>query len=154
MTTASDRQYQDWLIAKEDGRESQIWNSSLMAVNTTKYRSFQPRPKSGIWPPPVYEAHLPERVVRMSFWSAKGKPIDASRIRAVMESKGEVLRGYIEHDGKRWEDGAEPVNGRKPRVTAKQAREGLGRLLACLDGTIADEAEIRLVVTECRKLAA
>lgn len=41
----------------------------------------------GIWPPPVYEAHMSDgEVIRMSFWAPFGKSISPARGRALILS--------------------------------------------------------------------
>ena len=126
-------------------------------------------PKPGIWPPPVYEAHYRHygrfgrrtRTLRMSFWSAAGRPVEASTRREIMADPyhargGQFVAGYVcQGESRRPDYPAARVEAiERPRMTVKQVREGLGRLLACLDGSITDHDEIRQAVIEARKLAA
>lgn len=134
-----------------------------------------PKPKAGIWPPPVYEAHYRHldkvtahttgrRKVRMSFWSAKDKEIDATARRETMLEPyhcrgGRMVAGYVCQGSDRAFDytpqSATVHELPKPkRTTAKQAREALGVLLACLDGSVTDHDQIRAAVVAARAIAA
>lgn len=66
--------------------------------------------RKGMWPAPVYEAHFGSGVVvRMSFWSKVGKPLDYGRGRAVcsklcsMQDK-RLINGWVELNGERTQD--------------------------------------------------
>ena len=119
-----------------------------------------PRPKPGIWPPPVYEAHYSDgSTLRYSFWSPKGKPLEQRSIHERMAARGDMTKGFIEHNGERWEcddwnSRRAPIVAPPKRITAKQARESLGRLLACLDGSVTDHSQIRAAVVAARAIAA
>ena len=141
----------------------------------SKITGLLPKPKPGIWPPPVYEAryrHLDKvtahttgvRKVRMSFWSAENHTVDASARRVAMLDPyycrgGRMIAGYVEQGSERWLDYTPRQTTihefpKPKRITAKQARESLGRLLACLDGDVTDRDTIRAAVVEARELAA
>ena len=135
-----------------------------------------PKPKAGIWPPPVYEmvvrdkrlvtAHTTgRRRVRMSFWSAEGKPINGAGKREFLAkyhaSGRQVIDGFIEHDGKRWrdpffttEESLSEIGRARKRRTIKETREALAALLACLDGETVDHDAIRAAVVHARAMAA
>lgn len=70
--------------------------------------------RSAVWPPPIYVATLANgAVVRMSFYSRRGKPLDFERGRRVCEGlawtaaealaggvpRRPILAGYVEVDG-------------------------------------------------------
>ena len=100
-----------------------------------------------IYPFPVYEAHFDSgRVLRMSFWTPGNKPIDPERGRRLCslseEDYGKLVDGFVEHDalGKPWWRARDPhFSGEttapaKPRVTVKEARQVMARLLRVIEG--------------------
>lgn len=122
--------------------------------------------RKGQYPAPVYEAHLSNgEIVRMTFWTIKGKPHDVARGRRHGERAAE-RRGYgvtlidgfvdqasavpVRYRDPSFDPAAENVKPIKPRITAKAAREALGELLAWLDGDHEDES----VLNRARALAA
>ncbi len=100
-----------------------------------------------VYPFPVYEAHFDSgRVLRMSFWTPSGKPIDPERGRRLCslseEDYGNLIDGFVEHDalGEPWwrvrdsHFSGEATTPAKPRVTAKQAKQAVADLLRVIDG--------------------
>lgn len=121
--------------------------------------------RNATYPFPVYEAHFSDGTyVRLSFFTPKGKPIDASRGRQLVESLTgwtvthlptlcriepglmtgkRLVRGFIEHDvpGQPWvrflDAHFAPYAVETPkakRVTAKVVLAALADLLAAIDG--------------------
>lgn len=64
------------------------------------------KPGRGIWPPPVYEAHMSDgEVIRMSFWAPFGRPISPDRGRALILSCTNVRPSWrkpVERGGLPW----------------------------------------------------
>lgn len=119
--------------------------------------------RRGVYPQPVYEAQFNDgTAARLTFWSEKGKPLDADRGRRLFGlfntfADKQLVRGTVEHvaEGKIWRN-VDPhflpksVETPKPkRVTAKLAKDTLADLLAWLDGNGPDDA-----LTRARELLA
>lgn len=123
-----------------------------------KSNGLLPRPKAGIWPPPVYEAHYQDgSTLRMSFWTQAGKPVDATRGRALCSHHRQPVDGYVIQGDKRMRDlHFEPAAQEAPkpkRRSAKQIQAALAELLSCLDGETTDRDAIRKAVIQARELA-
>ena len=116
---------------------------------------------NGIYPAPVYVATFPDgQVIRMSFWTKAGKPLDHERGRRLCASwhrtmtgqSLDIVAGHIEHDGTIQDTTTRPA---RKRVTTKQLKTTLAAILGLPELPIADQAEAaRRLVTEARELIA
>ena len=72
-----------------DGQPVDFWGLAYTGRWQGGKCPLSPKPKAGIWPPPVYEAHYSDgSVQRYSFWSAKGKPVQTAGIHERMAERG------------------------------------------------------------------
>lgn len=99
--------------------------------------------RQGVYPYPVYVATYESgRVLRMTVWQRAGKPWDFARARPMFERRGVLASGHIEWNGETYPD---PMTNEAPkakRVTAKQLRSELTRVVAYADGLHVELAQI------------